>query len=219
MPCRQLNSNVIRLGSWQHDVHWNSRLRFTIEDPGIELSPLIVERKTGVETPFRIEFARSSSSRCNAPTVIPVENGGSHVNATILVLKADVTLQKAEDCLWRRETRNERSEKHYFCSSQPNPNRVVVKSLETFSNIDIVLYTIIGSNIENLGPTRLAELAIESAKAKAGKDGKDGISYLISLKRHGISTPLMPGYESEILRLMNAVSLAAALAKCRGEDV
>ena len=190
-----------------------------IEDSGTEISPLIVERQTGVETPFRIEFARKSSSRCNAPTVIPVENGGSRVKATILVLKAGLTLQQAEDLLWRRETRNELSEKHYTRPSQPNSNRVIVKSLETFNGIDVVLYTSIGSNIENPSPTRLAELAIESANNKAGKDGKDGISYLISLKRHDISTPLMPAYESEILRLMNAVSLEAALGRCRGEDV
>lgn len=194
-----------------------------IEDPGIELSPLIVERKTGVETPFRIEFARSSSSRCNAPTVIPVETGGSRVKATILVLKAGVTPQQAENLLWRRETRNERSKKHYVRHSEPGPNQVIVESLESFNGIDVVLYTSIGSNIKDLSPAKLAELAIESAKAKAnstaGKEGMDGISYLISLKRHGISTPLMPVYESEILRLMNAVSLEVALEKCRGENV
>lgn len=190
-----------------------------IEDPGSELSPLIVERKTGVETPFRIEFARSSSSRCHAPTVIPVENGGSRVKATILVLKAGVTLQQAEDLLWRRETRSERSEKHYVRPSEPSPNQVIVESLESFNGIDVVLYTSIGSNIDNLTPTRLAELAIASARDKAGEDGKDGISYLISLKRHGISTPLMPAYESEVLRLTNAFSLEVALGKCRGEGV
>ena len=190
-----------------------------IEDPGIEISPLIVEHRTGVETPFRIEFARSSSSRSNAPTVIPVENGGSHVQATILVLEASVTLQQAEDLLWRRETRNERSEKHYARPSKPNPNRVVVESLGNFNGIDIVIYTSLGSNIPDLSPTRLAELAVASARANAGKDGKDGIGYLISLKRQGISTPLMPAYESEILRLLNAESLEAALGKCRGDDV
>lgn len=190
-----------------------------IEDPGIEILPLIVERRTGVETPFRIEFARLSSKRSNAPTVIPVENGGSHVQATILVLDANVTLQQAADLLWRRETRNERSEKHYARPSTPNPNRVIVESLEAFNGIDVVIYTSLGSNIQDLGPTRLAELAVASARSDAGIDGKDGISYLISLKRQGISTPLTPAYESEILRLLNAESLEAALGKCRGEDV
>lgn len=190
-----------------------------IEDPGIEISPLIVERRTGVETPFRIEFARSSSSRSNAPTVIPVESGGSHVQATILVLDANVTLQQAEDLLWRRETRNERSGKHYARPSTSNPNRVIVESLGAFNGIDVVIYTSLGSNIPDLSPTKLAELAVASASADAGKDGKDGISYVISLKSQGISTPLTPTYESEILRLLNAESLEAALGKCRGENI
>ena len=190
-----------------------------IEDPGIEISPLILDRRTGVETPFCIEFARSSSSRSNAPTVIPVENGGSRVQATILVLEASVSLQRAEDLLWRRETRNERSEKHYIRPSEPAPNRVIVESLRNFNGIDIVIYTSLGSNIRDLSPTRLAELAVQSARAEAGKDRKDGISYLISLKRQGISTPLMQAYECEILRLVNAVSLEDALGKCRGDDV
>jgi hypothetical protein len=188
-----------------------------IEDPGTEISPLIVERRRGVQTPFRIEFARSSSSRNNAPTVIPVKNGGSHVQATILVLEASVTLQWAEDLLWRRETRNERSEKHYARPSKPNPNKVIVESLGTFNGIDVVIYTSLGPNIPDLSPTRLAELAVASARADAGKDGKDGISYLISLKRQDISTPLMPTFESEILRLLNAESLETALGKCRSQ--
>lgn len=186
-----------------------------IEDPGIEISPLIIERRTEVETPFRIEFARSSSSRSDAPTVIPVTNGGSHVKATILVLQASVTLQEAEDLLWRRETRNERSEKHYPRPSKPALNSVIVDRLEHFNGI--VIYTSLGANIPDLSPTRLAELAVASARADAGKDSKDGISYLISLKRQGISTPLMPDYESEILRLSNADSLEAALGVCRGD--
>lgn len=190
-----------------------------IEDPGIEIAPLIVECQTGVETPFCIEFARSSKSRSYAPTVIPVENGGSRVQATILVLHANVSLQRAEDLLWRRETRNENSEKHYVKPSKPDLNRVVVESLRNFNGIEIVIYTSLGPNISNLSATKLAELAVNSARAKDGKLGKDGISYLISLKRQGISTPLMPAYEHEILRVANAVSLEDALRNCRGDDV
>ena len=189
-----------------------------IEDPGIEISPLILERRSGVETPFCIEFARSSSSRSNAPTVIPFENGGYRVQATILVLETSVSFQQAKDLLWRRETRNEGSEKHYVGPLKPDPNRVVIETLRNFNDIDIVIYTKLGINILDLNPKRLAELAVNSAKA-AGKDGKDGISYLISLKRQGISTPLMPAYECEILKLANAVSLEDALKKCRGDEV
>lgn len=187
-----------------------------IDDPGIEILPLIVECNTEVKTPFNIEFARSSSSRSGAPTVIPVENGGSHVKAEILVLNTNVATQHAEDLLWRRETRNENSNKHYTRPLKPNVNHVIVESLNNFNGIDVVLYTRIASNISDASPKMLAELAIKSAIARAGKDSMDGISYLISLKRHGIVTPLMPAYESEILRLMNAVSLETALEQCRG---
>ncbi|MFU8767967.1 MAG: hypothetical protein ACNA7I_09975, partial [Candidatus Methanoperedens sp.] len=45
--------------------------------------------------------------------------------------------------------------------------------------------------------SKLADLAVKSAKAKAGRTGKDGISYLLSVKRQGISTPLMQEYEKD----------------------
>lgn len=48
-----------------------------IEDPGKELQPLISERIEDVETPFSIEFARSSRSRDGGPTLVPVEVGGA----------------------------------------------------------------------------------------------------------------------------------------------
>jgi hypothetical protein len=42
-----------------------------IDNAGEEIAPLIVER---IEcfTPFKIEFARLSSTRSNAPTLVPV---------------------------------------------------------------------------------------------------------------------------------------------------
>jgi hypothetical protein len=186
-----------------------------IEDPGKEIEPLIRERKVDVETPFRIEFARSSSKRDGAPTVVLVENGGCTVRATILVLDADVSREKAEDLLWRRETRNECTAKHYTLSSEANPNKMVVESLINFGGLNVVLYTKLGANITDLSASKLAELAIASAKAEAGKTGKDGISYLISVKRQGISTPLMPTYESEILKRTSASNLEDAFATCR----
>lgn len=67
-----------------------------IEEPGMEIEPLICERKERIETPFSIEFARSSSSRCGAPTVVLVESGGCRVHATILVLDSAVSLEKAQ---------------------------------------------------------------------------------------------------------------------------
>lgn len=186
-----------------------------IEEPGKEIAPLIRKRIEGIETPFSIEFARSSSKRNGAPTVVPVENGGCPVTATILVLEAGVSLEKAKDLLWRRETRNECSDKHYTPPSEPSPNKMVVEILKTFAAIDIVLYTKLGANIENLNAAKLADLAIKSAKTEAGQTEKDGISYLISVKWQRISTPLMPDYENEILRKTGASSLEDALTRCR----
>lgn len=187
-----------------------------IEDPGKEIKPLIRERREGVETPFRVEFARSSSKRSGAPTLVPVDTGGSPVRAMILVLDAAINLENAEDLLWRRETRNECSDKHYTRPARSDPNRLVVERLETFAGLDIVLYAKFGRNIEDLSAPALAKLAIASAKGEVGKAERDGISYLISVKRQGISTPLMPEYEREVLKRSGASSLKEASAMCRG---
>ncbi|MBF1802733.1 hypothetical protein [Alloalcanivorax profundimaris] len=188
-----------------------------IEEPGKEIEPLICERKEGFKTPFSIEFARSSSTRDGAPTVVPVKSGGCRVNATILVLEAGVDLKKAQDLLWRRETRNECTGRHYMPPSKLNSNRMVVENLDNFAGLDVVVYTKLGANIIDLNAEKLAGLAIKSAKAKAGRTRKDGISYLLSVKRQGISTPLMQAYESEILRQTGTSSLEDSLLRCLEE--
>lgn len=93
---------------------------------------------------------------------------------------------------------------------------MIVKKLINFEGIDIVLYTKLGENITDLSPSKLADLAITSVKAEAGKTGEDGISYLISLKEQGILTPVMPDYEDEILKKTGTLSLEKALAMLRG---
>lgn len=186
-----------------------------IEEPGCEIDPLIHERREGIITPFSIEFARSSSTRDGAPTVVPVEIGGNPVRATILVLDDTTSQEVAEDLLWRRETLNECSDKHYTPPSVPNLNSMVVEHKKNFAGLDIVLYTKLGANINDLSAAKLADLAIRSAKANAGKVGNDGISYLIAIKRQGISTPLMPEYENEILRKTGTSRLEDALLHCQ----
>jgi hypothetical protein len=92
---------------------------------------------------------------------------------------------------------------------------MVVEKLDDFAGLDVVLYTKLGANITDLNAAKLADLAIKSAKAEAGRTGKDGINYLISVKRQGISTPLMPSYEREILRKTGTSNLEYALSRCR----
>lgn len=71
-----------------------------IDDPGVEIEPYIEARIQDIETPFSIEFARSSATRDGAPTVVPVEDGGAPVKAQILVLNNQIDLKNAEDLLW-----------------------------------------------------------------------------------------------------------------------
>ncbi len=182
-----------------------------IEDPGAQLCSHIVDRITNVKTPFNIEFARSSSTRGGAPTVIPVESGGAPVNATILVLNEGTTLEKAKDLVWRRETRNEDSDKPYERPTSPGLNNVLVESIQDFAGFDCVLYTKIGANINPLNAKKIANLAINSAKGSAGKSCEDGIHYLRSLKRQGVTTPLMVEYENEILTQTGTNSLEDAI--------
>ena len=186
-----------------------------IEDPGEEIGPLIRKRIHSVRTPFSIEFARSSGYRCGAPTLIPVDVGGSPVDAVLLVLDDTVALEDAMSLLWRRETGKQSSGKHYSRPANPRPNQVVVECLQSFHGCDVALYTKIGSNIEVLNPDHLADLAISSARAEAGAKRTDGISYLASVIRQGICTPLSPEYRDAILRKTGAEGLEEAHARVR----
>jgi len=188
-----------------------------IEDPGIEIEPLITEKISNVETPFPLEFARTSKTRDGAPTLVPVESGGSSVTGTILVLDGSVDLDGAKNILWRRERRIENSGKVYQEVVNPSPNKVIVEVLENFNHLDYVLYTKIGANIEGLTAERLADLAIESARMKAGEKVEDGISYLLSVKRQGIKTPLMEHYEQALLNKMAVKTLDEALERINTE--
>lgn len=189
-----------------------------IEDPGIEINPLIVKRIKDVKTPFKIEFARTSKSRDGAPTLVQYKKG-SVVYGQVLVLKDNISLNEAKNLLWRRETRKEGTGKVYTEEQNPSKNKVIVEIEENFSGLDMVIYTKIGSNIEDVTADKLAELAINSAKAEAGKNCKDGISYLISVKRQGITTPLMKVYEKAILATANTTTLESAYNKILNESV
>ena len=188
------------------------------DDPGEEIKPLIAGRITGVKTPFAVEFARRSRTRNGAPTLVPVSSGGASVEAAILVLEERVCVTEAKNMLWRRETRREGSGEGYVALVSPDTNTVLVRRLEGFEGLDVVLYAEIGANISGPGPRRLAELAVRSAGSDAGKKGRDGITYLIHVKKNGIETPLMPEYEREILRITGAETLEQAHEKLTGRQ-
>lgn len=183
-----------------------------LEDPGRELAPLIVERIAGAETPFRIEFFRSSPLRGGAPTVVPVENAGAFVLGTVLVLRDGISPEEARDLLWRRESRREATGQRYSKPAGNDPNQMIAEELASFAGVDLVLYARFGATLSDPTPEKLAELAIRSVTTEAGRKGLDGISYLISIKRQGIVTPLMPAYERAVLKRTSAASLEDALA-------
>jgi len=188
-----------------------------LEEPGGELVPLIVERISGTQTPFRIEFFRSSPMRGGAPTVVPVENAGASVRGTVLVLHDSVSIEHARDLLWRRETRREGTGQRYRePTGAADPNQMIAEELPNFAGLAVVLYARFGPTLSNPTPDELAVLAIRSVTTEAGRKGLDGISYLISIKRQGIVTPLMPAYEQAVLRRAGTTSLEDALVRFRG---
>jgi hypothetical protein len=89
-----------------------------------------------------------------------------------------------------------------------------VRTATHLAGIDTVLYT----DFYARGKIRphsqtLASRAIKSvASAPAGKDG---ITYLINVKKAGIVTPLMKSYEKAILRTVRVTSLKQALKKVK----
>ena len=183
-----------------------------IDQMGEEIKSSMETTVESVETPFEVEFARSSSSRDGAPTLVPSQ-GGAKVKAKIFVLKDGTTEKEAKDMLYRRETNQVGSGISY----PTRPNAVRIKRCENFSNVKVVFYTCICPNIDCLTASKLAKLAIKSARAEAGKKCRDGISYLLGAKNNGIQTPLMGEYEDEILRQTGTSNLEEAWKKIRAE--
>lgn len=186
-----------------------------IEDPGFEIEPHIIETISDTETPFRIEFVRTSPIRGGGPTVVPVEHGGSSVRGTVFVLHESITRKRALDLLWRRETRNEGTTLGYKKPTRPDPNKMLAVELRNFAALGVVFYAKFGATLADPTPDELADLAIKSVATEAGKRGRDGISYLLSLKRQGIVTPLMAAYERAVLDRTSAASLDEALTAVR----
>jgi cation transport regulator ChaC len=186
-----------------------------IDDPGEELREVIVETIRDVETPFSVEYARSSRSRGGAPTLVPVSSGGARVAAAIHVLSPQASIDRAKDLVWRRETQKFGKDDHYRESERPSKKRVFVDVLRDYAGLEAVLFTRIAPNIEPLTATELARLAILSAHDIQVGPGRDGLSYLLNAMGHGIHTPLTDAYVAEILRQTGSFDLQAALESVR----
>lgn len=183
-----------------------------IDDPGEELKRHTVNRLEDVQTPFSVEFAHSSRSRGGAPTLVPVDVGGAPVKATVLVLGESVSLEDALDMLYRREVNDVGNLERRYDPYSKRRNAVRIGRLlgEDAFGLDIVLYTMLDADIDPLTPAYLAELAIRSAQTKAGREGRDGINYLLNAINNGIHTPLTEDYKQSILSKTGASSLEEA---------
>jgi len=112
-----------------------------VEDAGAELEEATAERRSGVRTPFRVEFARHSSGRDGAPTLVPVTQGGAYVEAAIIVLKPGMSLDQAQDMVYRREIDRVGQANRY----KPDPekaNQVYVEVLPNWERHGIGLRTV-----------------------------------------------------------------------------
>lgn len=188
-----------------------------LSDPGARLTGLIEKRLDGVQTPFPVELARACSCRDHAPTLAPVNAGGARVRGALLLARPSVSETTLTDALWQRETRTERRDE----ATTPETKDLLIRRarpLEEEHNLRRVFYAHLKANIDDRRPGRLAELAIESARSDAGRRREDGIAYLIDLKAEGVTTPLMPAYEEELLRRVGAATLEDAREQLVRED-
>ena len=183
-----------------------------LSHPGAELAGLIERRIDGARTPFAIEFARAASRRSGAPTLAPVDRGGTQVDGSLLLLEKGTDLELARHALFRREINQIGGELTYDHHAPPSPNRVRVDHLCDHWGCTNVIYAKLPVTLEP-DPVDLAQRAIASAKDTAGERGRDGISYLMGVKANGVTTPLSPAYEREILRQTGTSCLSEALKR------
>jgi hypothetical protein len=183
-----------------------------LTDPGSEIAAVIQER-IPAETPFEIEYARSSNSRAGAPTLVPVPEGkGARVKAKILVLKPEIGLQAAADMLYRKEINKvaDRDALYHPEEQLGRKGHVQVLVSDDFDRPDIVLYTYIDPNISLVlredvtiaeKAQHLARLAIESVRPDTYSADRDGIQYLADAINSKVLTPLTEPYRRALLAL------------------
>jgi len=189
-----------------------------LTSPGPELHSLIRKRIDGITTPFSVEFARASVRRSGAPTLTPVETGGTQVTGSLLLLERDVDLERAHHLLYRREINQVESDLTYNPNEPPSPDRVRIELLANFDGCDHVIYAKLPAVLEP-DPVDLARRAIASARASSGAEGRDGITYLMGVRANGIETPLTPAYEREILRQTATTNLSDAHTAARANPI
>lgn len=182
-----------------------------IADPGSEIKELTHHVIADVETPFAVEYARKSSTRVNAPTLVPVEDKtAAPVKASIFVLNRESKINIAQDILYRRELHMVgNTNRKYKSPAIPGVNSVQIKQIYNYCGIEMVLSTSIGVNIPEIinddisdedKAQLLADLAIGSVTSDSFSKKEDGIYYLDSAIKNGVITRLTDLYRNAILQ-------------------
>ena len=136
----------------------------------------------------------------------------------VIVRRESVTETAARDMRYRRERNRVGSGDVYADLDETNIDSAFLGRPDHFAGLRVVFHAALRANIEGPAPEMLARLALDSAAAPSGAVARDGISYLMAAKQSGIVTPLIAGYEREILRQTGGRSLKEALAIARGES-
>jgi len=200
-----------------------------LADPGAEIAAATVNR-IPVTTPFPVEYARSSGTRADAPTLVPVSEGhGAPVRAQILLMRPNMKADVVTDILYRREINRvgETDVVYDEEAQQQKRDPVLVKTVQDYAEVSYVLYTYLKPNLDVvLDANRadaekaayLADLAVRSVTAETYVAGRDGIRYLADALAYGIHTPLTESYRAAVLHHADdAPDLEAARRKIARE--
>lgn len=197
-----------------------------ITDPGYEIEEASLKVSSGeilgatipFNTPFQVEYARKSTGRSGAPTLVPVPDGVSKcVRGSIITLRPEITLSVAKTILYRREiNRVGDASRIYDDDKQRNmKNKVILEEIRDHPTIDIVIYASLEPSQDLLKIIQDGDRPNESKAyhlACAARDSitvdtyfrcRDGVRYLADAIRSDIDTLLTEAYRSEILRLAN----------------
>ena len=177
-----------------------------------EIKSSIKKRIRSVNTPFKVELARKNDLYGGAPGLVPVNSGGANVSADIIVFKDSITEHQALNMLYRMENHLEGTKKIYRKPRHPSSNVFVIKTLPNFYGINKVFYPFIGRNINKITAKKLAKLTMDSVFNTEEKD-PDGFTYLMNLKKHSITTPMVESCEEEILNQTFSNSLIESRKK------
>lgn len=173
-----------------------------IWNPGDEIKQHTIS-VLDVICPFKIEYARKSSTREDAPVLVKLSDEPGKTNAKLFVTDlhtSDENKAFVKEMIRQREDCGEKYVK------------VLEKPLKKFS---VIFYADLPKNMDKVNINELADLAIKSVEKckKKGKPEKNGIRYLLNNIKSGVITELTDSYANKIMEITKTDSLEEAETK------